>query len=105
MIVVYVSAKYCFSLFFSFFKGPLRMSQKQKSFLHLLFFYMFGGLYIQLSKCVIQIMSLTLQPQWYLTEIFTHLQLCVASATHNFMWLKIPHICSTWHLNFAILAN
>ena len=28
-------------------------------------------------------------------------KLCLASATHNFKWLRIVHICSTWDLLFA----
>ena len=38
--------------------------------------------------------------------IFTHLKLCLATATHNFKWVKITHvfnlianICKIWRLN------
>ena len=34
-------------------------------------------------------------------KIFTHLKLCVATATHNFKWVKIIHICLIWDLTFA----
>ena len=36
-------------------------------------------------------------------SIFTHLKLCVATATHNFKWAKITHICLFWDQQFANL--
>ena len=35
-----------------------------------------------------------------MTLIFVHLKLCLATATHNFKWLKITHICLIWHKIF-----
>ena len=29
----------------------------------------------------------------YKIWIFTHLKLCLATAIHNFKWVKITHIC------------
>ena len=34
----------------------------------------------------------------YLISIFTHLKLCLASATHNFKWVKITHVCLIWDI-------
>ena len=34
---------------------------------------------------------------------FTYLKLCLATATHNFKWLKITHICLIWDKSFAHL--
>ena len=35
-----------------------------------------------------------------LSKIFTHLKLCVATATHNFKWVKkINQICLIWDQN------
>ena len=34
-------------------------------------------------------------------RIFTHLKLCLATATHNFKWVKITHICLVWEHTFA----
>ena len=36
-------------------------------------------------------------------KIFTHLKLCLATATHNFWWVTITHICSTWDQTFVNL--
>ena len=37
----------------------------------------------------------------YSIKIFTHYKLCIATATHNFKWVKITHICVIWNLSFA----
>ena len=37
-------------------------------------------------------------------EIFTHLKLWLATATHNFNWLKITSIYVIWDPNIAILG-
>ena len=33
--------------------------------------------------------------------IFTHLKLCIATAIHNFKWVKSAHICLIWDQTFA----
>ena len=35
--------------------------------------------------------------------IFTHFKLCLATATHNFKWVKITHICLIGDRTFANL--
>ena len=35
--------------------------------------------------------------------IFIHLKLCLATASHNFKWVKITHICLIWDETFANL--
>ena len=47
--------------------------------------------------------TLILQSQFIL--IFRPLKLCLATATHNFKWLKISHICSIEHKYFQILMH
>ena len=58
----------------------------------------------------------TLCPPRYLTEIFTHLKLWLATATHNFEWVKITHyilslfnfsanIVKFWSLNTHVIPN
>ena len=37
--------------------------------------------------------------------IFTHVKLCLATAIHNFTWVKITRICSIWDQTFAILYD
>ena len=37
--------------------------------------------------------------------IFTHLQLCLATATHNFKWVKIAHLCIIWDQTFTLLSQ
>ena len=49
------------------------------------------------------IKGLTLIPLSYLIKIFTHLKLCIATATHNFKWLKITHVCYSEAKNVQIL--
>ena len=44
--------------------------------------------------------QLTLSLLRYLTQIFTHLKLCLATATHNFKWVKKIHICLIWDQTF-----
>ena len=39
----------------------------------------------------------------YLISIFTHLKLCLATAIHNFKWVKITHIFLIWDQRFANL--
>ena len=34
--------------------------------------------------------------------IFTHLKLCLATAIHNFKWVKIIHICLIWDRIFTV---
>ena len=34
-------------------------------------------------------------------KFFTHLKLCIATATHNFKWVRITHICLIWDRAFA----
>ena len=46
---------------------------------------------------------LTIYPLCSLIEIFTHLKLCLATATHNFKWVKIINICLIWDKTFANL--
>ena len=41
--------------------------------------------------------------RWELHFFFTHLKLGVATATHNFKWVKITHICVIWDQQFANL--
>ena len=36
-----------------------------------------------------------------LIEIFNHLMLCLATASHNIKWLKITHICLIWDQTFT----
>ena len=40
---------------------------------------------------------------WTLGDVFffTHLKLCLATATHKLKWVKITHICLIWDLSFA----
>ena len=38
----------------------------------------------------------TLNPLNEMIYIFTHLKLCVATATHNFKWAKNPYIWWIW---------
>ena len=33
--------------------------------------------------------------------IFTNLKLCLATASHNFKWVKIAHICLIWDQTLA----
>ena len=33
----------------------------------------------------------------------THLKLCLATATDNFKWVKMTHICLIWDQTFANL--
>ena len=40
-----------------------------------------------------------------LIEIFIHLKLCLATATHNFKWMKITLMCTTQIKPDANLAN
>ena len=35
-------------------------------------------------------------PKSYIIYIFTNLKLCLATATHNFKWVNITHICWIW---------
>ena len=37
--------------------------------------------------------------------IFTHLKLCLATATHNFKRVKISHMCLIWHQPFVNPVN
>ena len=39
---------------------------------------------------------LPIYPPRYLIQIFTHLKLCLANATHDFKWGEITHICLIW---------
>ena len=36
-----------------------------------------------------------------LIYIVTHLKLCSATASHNFQWVKITHICLIWNQIFV----
>ena len=36
-------------------------------------------------------------------KIFTHLKLCLATATHNFKWVEITHNCLIWNKTFTNL--
>ena len=50
-------------------------------------------------KCI----SLTLKhvkAQLSEIKIFTHLKFCLATATHNFKWVKITNICIIWDQTF-----
>ena len=47
------------------------------------------------------IIILTPYPLSYLFEIFTHLELCFSTATHNFKWVKISNIRLAWDQTFA----
>ena len=40
-----------------------------------------------------------------LSEIFTHLKLCLATAIHNFKWVKIYHSCLIWDQTSAWLTS
>ena len=44
---------------------------------------------------------LTLEALNQIIRIFTLLQLCLATTTHNFKWVKITHICLIWDQRFA----
>ena len=46
-----------------------------------------------LASRVICTAALTLILLGSFIDIFSHLKLCLATATHNFKWLKITHIC------------
>ena len=39
----------------------------------------------------------------YLILIFTHLKLCLATATHNFKWMKVTQSGLIWDQTFANL--
>ena len=58
--------------------------------------YLFQVRYIQgrVTLCVKQALS-------YIIYYFTHLKLCLATATHNFKWVKITDICLNWDQTFA----
>ena len=47
--------------------------------------------------------SMSLSPPSNLIYFFTHLKLCFATATHNFKWVKISHICLIWDQKFLNL--
>ena len=40
----------------------------------------------------------------YFSPIFIHLKLCLATATHNFKWVKITHICLVREDCFTLLS-
>ena len=44
-----------------------------------------------LDDCIV-VAELTLEAQNYTIYIFTHLKLCLATATHKFKWVKITPI-------------
>ena len=48
----------------------------------------------------VSFVELTLFPLSYLSYIFTHLILSLATATH-FKWVKITHVCLIWDQIFA----
>ena len=52
--------------------------------------------------CNLKNNSLTLKPLSYTNKIFTHLQLCLPTETHNFKRVK-NHICLIWDKTFANL--
>ena len=37
----------------------------------------------------------------WIIKVFTHLKLCLATATHNFKWLIINHIYLNWNETIA----
>ena len=41
---------------------------------------------------------------YYFNKIFTHLNFCLAAATHNIKWVKITNICLIWIQTFANLS-
>ena len=47
--------------------------------------------------------GLIIYPLSYLILIFTYLKLCLTTATHNFKWVKITHMCLIWDQTFANL--
>ena len=49
----------------------------------------------------LNIMSFNPYPAQFKIEILTHLKLCLATATHNFKWVKIIHIYLLWNETFA----
>ena len=52
-----------------------------------------------LGTVILNVLTLILLRQCIL--IFTHLKLCLATATHNFKWVKITHIVFSWDQTFA----
>ena len=48
-------------------------------------------------------MCISLYPATLIYLIFNHLKLCLATATHNFKWMKITDICLIWVQIFANL--
>ena len=48
-----------------------------------------------------QIDTLTFLTLNYIIWFFTHLKLCLATATHNIRWVKITHIVLIWDQTFA----
>ena len=55
------------------------------------------------SCLVLTLSPLPLKELNYTIQIFTHLKLCLATATHNFKWMKITDICLIWDQTFANL--
>ena len=53
------------------------------------------------AKLTSEFLMLTLALLRKFIEIFTHLKLCLATAIHNFNWVKITHICLVLVISFA----
>ena len=52
-------------------------------------------------KVKIYVVLLTSKALNQIIWILTHLKLCLATATHNFKWVEITHICLIWDHTFA----
>ena len=56
------------------------------------------------SKKEIHCLAVVSVNPWYKKKI-THLKLCLATATHNFKWLKITQICLIWDQTILMLKS